>query len=113
MITRRPWFVPKRHFGWGWSPASWQGWVVTLIFLAGFAGCQPLLQTAVASGIKCNRVPDGFPWGYRADGHETRRPQFKVNSVPVEFCAVAWAFAMDASTAVRWLAGFRFTASSM
>lgn len=59
MITRRPWFVPKRHFGWGWSPASWQGWVVTLIFLAGFAGCQlyfrrPLLRGS--SAIACLTV---------------------------------------------------------
>ncbi len=29
--TKTAWFGPKR-WGWGWSPASWQGWVVTLAF---------------------------------------------------------------------------------
>lgn len=27
------WFKAKL-FGWGWTPATWQGWVVTAIFLA-------------------------------------------------------------------------------
>lgn len=31
-LTRRPWFGPKR-LGWGWSPASWQGWAVTAGFV--------------------------------------------------------------------------------
>jgi len=26
------WFRPKL-FGWGWTPATWQGWFVTLLFL--------------------------------------------------------------------------------
>jgi len=30
-ITETAWFGPKR-WGWGWSPASWQGWAVTLAF---------------------------------------------------------------------------------
>ena len=25
------WFVQKR-FGWGWVPATWEGWLVTLLF---------------------------------------------------------------------------------
>ena len=29
-LTREPWFGPKRHVGWGWRVASWQGWLVTL-----------------------------------------------------------------------------------
>ena len=28
----KPWFVRKRA-GWGVRPASWQGWVVTLLML--------------------------------------------------------------------------------
>jgi len=28
-MTNKPWFGPKRYFGWGWSPASWEGWVVS------------------------------------------------------------------------------------
>lgn len=30
-VTKTAWFGPKR-WGWGWSPVSWQGWVVTLAF---------------------------------------------------------------------------------
>ena len=22
------WFAPRRRFGWGWTPVSWQGWLV-------------------------------------------------------------------------------------
>lgn len=33
MITKRPWFGPKR-FGWGWTPISWEGWLVTAFVLA-------------------------------------------------------------------------------
>jgi len=32
MITRTPWFGPKKHLGWGWTPITWQGWVVTALF---------------------------------------------------------------------------------
>ena len=28
MITKHPWFGPKR-IGWGWRPVSWQGWAIT------------------------------------------------------------------------------------
>lgn len=38
-VTKTAWFGPKR-WGWGWSPASWQGWVVT----AAFAGVSQLLK---------------------------------------------------------------------
>lgn len=27
------WFKNKRY-GWGWTPATWQGWLVLVIFLA-------------------------------------------------------------------------------
>lgn len=30
-VTKNAWFGPKR-WGWGWSPASWQGWVATIVF---------------------------------------------------------------------------------
>jgi hypothetical protein len=32
-LTERPWFGPKR-FGWGWTPVTWQGWLVVVAFLA-------------------------------------------------------------------------------
>ena len=33
MIVKQPWFGPKRHFGWGWTPVRWQGWAVTGAYL--------------------------------------------------------------------------------
>ena len=30
------WFVAKRY-GWGWTPSTWQGWAVLLVFIAVFA----------------------------------------------------------------------------
>ena len=33
MIVKHPWFGPKR-FGWGWTPITWEGWLVTVLFLA-------------------------------------------------------------------------------
>ncbi len=29
----RPWFRPKRY-GWGFTPVSWQGWVLTGAYVA-------------------------------------------------------------------------------
>jgi len=35
---KRYWFHAKRH-GWGWGlPATWQGWVVYAVYLAGIVG---------------------------------------------------------------------------
>ncbi|MGB7970094.1 MAG: hypothetical protein WCF28_11055 [Methanobacterium sp.] len=31
-ITKEPWFA-KRRIGWGLTPKSWQGWVITLILI--------------------------------------------------------------------------------
>ena len=40
MITKRPWFGPKRNFGWGWTPVSWQGWLATLVFAIAAIGAR-------------------------------------------------------------------------
>ena len=44
------WFGPKT-IGWGISPSSWQGWVVTIVFLALFAAAmrwlRPVLETSL------------------------------------------------------------------
>ncbi len=29
---RKAWFKPKK-FGWGWAPISWEGWLVTIVFV--------------------------------------------------------------------------------
>jgi len=34
---KRGWFGPK-VFGWGASPASWEGWLATLIFVLAMVG---------------------------------------------------------------------------
>jgi hypothetical protein len=31
-LTREPWFHDKR-IGWGLSPAGWQGWLMTAVFI--------------------------------------------------------------------------------
>lgn len=31
--TDKIWFKRKR-FGWGWYPASWEGWLVTVVYIA-------------------------------------------------------------------------------
>lgn len=33
MITKHPWFGPKR-IGWGWRPVSWEGWAITALSVA-------------------------------------------------------------------------------
>jgi hypothetical protein len=32
-VAGRPWFGPRRY-GWGLKPASWQGWVLTGVYVA-------------------------------------------------------------------------------
>ncbi len=45
MIDGQPkaWFRPKR-IGWGWTPQTWQGWVVTIGGALAIAGIARLLQ---------------------------------------------------------------------
>ncbi|MBX4195697.1 hypothetical protein KW796_01930 [Candidatus Parcubacteria bacterium] len=31
---KKLWFKAKK-FGWGWTPTSWQGWVITAIYIIG------------------------------------------------------------------------------
>jgi hypothetical protein len=33
-VAGRAWFGPRR-FGWGLTPVSWQGWVLTAVYVAG------------------------------------------------------------------------------
>lgn len=36
-VTKKPWFGPKK-FGYGWSPRSWEGWLVTAAAVAASIG---------------------------------------------------------------------------
>lgn len=38
----KPWFRPKK-FGYGWTPVTWQGWVVTIILALIIVGSIVLL----------------------------------------------------------------------
>ena len=49
-LVDRPWFGPRR-FGWGWTPVTWQGWVVTLVFVAAMVLCAFLLPGTVAKVV--------------------------------------------------------------
>jgi hypothetical protein len=33
-LTKTAWFGPKRWLGWGWTIASWQGFLTTAVFIA-------------------------------------------------------------------------------
>lgn len=35
IVGEKLWFRPKRALGWGWEPASWEGWLVTALFVGG------------------------------------------------------------------------------
>jgi hypothetical protein len=81
-----PWFRAKTY-GWGWTPATWQGWLVVLIYagtIGGSAllflrprptvtGCIEYVSTiAVASALLvaiCIRKGEklGWRWGDRKD----------------------------------------------
>lgn len=40
---KRGWFGPK-VFGWGASPASWEGWLATAVFVAAMIGVGLLFE---------------------------------------------------------------------
>ncbi|QGF24995.1 hypothetical protein Rai3103_16810 [Raineyella fluvialis] len=54
-VTRTAWFGPKRYLGWGWSPRTWQGWTIMIIFVATIilvsAAIRDLTTKIVADGI--------------------------------------------------------------
>jgi uncharacterized membrane protein YhaH (DUF805 family) len=33
---QQPWFKAKT-FGWGWTPATWQGWLILLVYIISIA----------------------------------------------------------------------------
>ncbi|NLT35133.1 MAG: hypothetical protein GXX83_04480 [Gaiellales bacterium] len=75
-ITRKPWFGPRR-LGWGWTPITWQGWVVSLVLLAAILAAAWLLTSALRTAVIILLVvalllvsyltsgPPGSTWGRR------------------------------------------------
>jgi len=44
------WFKRKRY-GWGWTPSTWQGWLVTLVFIVLSVGLGLMLDGEGESGL--------------------------------------------------------------
>jgi hypothetical protein len=75
-LSRKPWFGPRR-FGWGWSPITWEGWVVSLIFIAAIVAAGLLLSSTRRTVVIILLVvalvlvsyltsgPPGSTWGRR------------------------------------------------
>jgi hypothetical protein len=42
-LVKEPWFGPRRLLGYGWSPVTWQGWLVIVVFVAALFACAFLL----------------------------------------------------------------------
>ena len=40
MKNKKLWFRAKK-FGWGWTPTSWQGWAVTLLYITSILAHAP------------------------------------------------------------------------
>jgi hypothetical protein len=34
MLTNYPWFGPRDGVSWGWTPLTWEGWMVSLVCIA-------------------------------------------------------------------------------
>jgi hypothetical protein len=48
-MNNKLWFRAKR-FGWGWTPISWQGWVLTLVYIVSLVNYAFLINPQVNSG---------------------------------------------------------------
>ena len=72
---KRGWFGPKL-FGWGASPASWQGWVATLVFVVAmgvtgllFPGDTAVAWTARGVVIAAYLAVVALTWSSKARSH--------------------------------------------
>jgi hypothetical protein len=69
---KRGWFGPK-VFGWGASPASWEGWLATLVFVVAFIGVSLLIQPTnsapawIVRGVVLAAYLGGVAITYRSD----------------------------------------------
>jgi hypothetical protein len=45
----RPWFKAKKY-GWGWYPATWEGWAVTLLWTIAFIRVLALFAERMVAG---------------------------------------------------------------
>ncbi len=54
------WFRAKRY-GWGWTPATWQGWLIILAYIAGII---VIASHAVVVTDTANGTAKVFLWNY-------------------------------------------------
>ncbi len=47
-MRKRLWFVAKRY-GWGWTPVTWEGWLVTFVYVGGMVGYFSYYSAAIVS----------------------------------------------------------------
>lgn len=55
MKTHRPVWFRAKQYGWGWTPATWQGWTVlgvwAVVFVTSIVGLQLALGDTVAAVV--------------------------------------------------------------
>ena len=81
LVGTKPWFGPKWFGGWGWAPASWEGWVAlgvgtgALVAVA-LADGPWWASTGVAAGLVAVAAGKGSSPGGRREraDFERRRP---------------------------------------
>ena len=59
-VTSKPWFGPKKHVGWGWSPISWEGYLATVVFLVAVFGSLAVLPRTGSAYIVAAVVFSAF-----------------------------------------------------
>jgi hypothetical protein len=63
VLGKKLWFAAKGTLGWGWTPVSWEGWLVVVVFAAailvvsavvhGAASVTPIFLLVVALVLVC------------------------------------------------------------
>jgi hypothetical protein len=46
ILGEKVWFEPRRWGGWGWTPASWEGWLVIVIVVAAIVAISAVMKGA-------------------------------------------------------------------
>ena len=55
MLTSQPWFGPKT-FGWGWTPVSWQGWLLSALCVVVVVLCSLVLRNRTGTVVSLASV---------------------------------------------------------
>ncbi len=52
-LVKKPWFGPRHLPGYGWSPITWQGWLVIAVFVIAVFACAFLVPgVALKVGVE-------------------------------------------------------------